>query len=107
MCAGETRMKRSHTLLMLATIVVAGSIAFGQGQAYHPLGIDLAGYWSQFARQQDVGLGTAPGELGDYGGVRMSEGGRLPALAWRASRLTRRRLACAGYVPPHVFYGPG
>src|SRR2546427_443391 len=104
---GATRMTRSHALLMLGTIVAAAALAFGQGQAYHPLGIDLAGYWSQFARQQDVGLGTAAGELGDYGGVPISEAGRLSALAWSASRLTLPQHQCVGYVTPYVFYGPG
>src|SRR2546428_12771391 len=86
--AGATRMTRSHALLMLATIVVAATLAFGQGQAYHPLGIDLAGYWSQFARQQDVGLGTAAGELGDYGGVFLNNAGRLSWLGRGFSPLT-------------------
>src|SRR3989449_8630782 len=104
---GATRMTRSHALLMLATIVAAATLAFGQGQAYHPLGIDLAGYWSQFARQQDVGLGTAAGELGDYGGVPISDAGRLSALAWSASRLTLPQHQCVGYVTPYVFSAPG
>src|SRR2546426_10478728 len=104
--AGATRMTRSHALLMLATIVVAATLAFGQGQAYHPLGIDLAGYWSQFARQQDVGLGTAAGELGDYGGGPINEGGRLSALAWTASRLAFPPHQCWGSLTPDVFYRP-
>src|SRR2546428_8143473 len=95
--AGATRMTRSHALLMLATIVVAATLAFGQGQAYHPLGIDLAGYWSQFARQQDVGLGTAAGELGDYGGVPISGAGRPSALAGGASPPTPPQNQCVGY----------
>ncbi len=100
-------MTRSHAACIFLTIVAAATLAFGQGQAYHPLGIDLAGYWSQFARQQDVGLGTAAGELGDYGGVPISEAGRLSALAWSASRLTLPQHQCVGYVTPYVFYGPG
>src|SRR5438093_12493251 len=100
-------MKRSHVLLILATIVVAATRAFGQRQAYHPLGIDLAGYWSQFASQQDVGLGTAAGELGDYGGLPISEAGRLSALAGSASRLTLPQHPRVGCVTPYVFYGPG
>jgi len=100
-------MNRSRVALMLVGIAVAGSLAFGQGQAYHPLGIDLSGYWSQFARQQDAGLGTAAGVLGDYGGVPISEAGRLHALAWSASRLTLPQHQCVGYVPPYVFSGPG
>jgi len=95
-------MKRFLVLLMLAT-----GFAFGQGQAYNPLGLDLSGYWSQFARQQDAGLGTAAGDLGDFGGVPISEAGRLLALAWSASRLTLPQHQCVGYVTPYVFSGPG
>src|SRR2546428_12886286 len=101
---GATRMTRSHALLMLATIVVAATLAFGQGQAYHPLGIDLAGYWSQFARQQDVGLGTAAGELGDYGGVPISEAGCLAALAWGAFRVDFAPKSLGGYGTTDVFF---
>src|SRR2546425_4259853 len=96
--AGATRMTRSHALLILATIVAAATLAFGQGQAYHPLGIDLAGYWSQFARQQDVGLGTAAGELGDYGGHPISEGGGLSGPGGSASPDTLPRQHLAGKV---------
>src|SRR3989442_8969463 len=99
-------MNSSRVALLLVGIAITGSLAFGQGQAYHPLGIDLAGYWSQFARQQDVGLGTAAGELGDYGGVPISEAGRLAALAWGASRLTLPPHPCVGYVAPYVFFRP-
>jgi len=58
---------------MLAMIVLAGVTAFGQGQAYNPLGVDFSGYWSQFGRNQDAGLGTAAGDLGDYTGIPLSE----------------------------------
>ena len=37
-------MKRFFALLLMAT-----GLAFGQGQVYNPLGLDLSGYWSQFA----------------------------------------------------------
>ena len=100
-------MKTSHAALILITVAVAGSLAFGQGQAYHPLGIDFYGYWTQFGRQQDAGLGTAAGDLVDYGGIPVSEAGRLTALAWSASRLTLPQHQCVGYNVPYVFYAPG
>jgi cyclase len=100
-------MKRFHTALIFIMVAIAGSLAFGQGQAYHPLGIDLSGYWTQFGRQQDSGLGTAAGDLVDYGGVPVSEAGRLSALAWSASRWTLPQHQCVGYIPPYVFYAPG
>src|SRR3989442_13691766 len=104
---GATRMTRSHALLMLATIVAAATLAFGQGQAYNPLGIDLSGYWSQFARQQDAGLGTAAGDLGDYGGVPIKEAGRVFARGWGALRLTLPQHTCVRNVTPYVFSAPG
>src|SRR5229473_1157914 len=93
---GADGMKRSHAAWMLVTVALAGSLAFGQGQAYHPLGIDFSGYWTQFGRQQDAALGTAAGDLVDYGGVPLSEAGRLTALAWSASRLTLPQHQCVG-----------
>ena len=100
-------MKRSHIAWILILAAIAGGLAFGQGQAYRPLGIDFSGYWTQFGRQQDSGLGTAAGDLVDYGGVPVSEAGRLSALAWSASRLTLPQHQCVGYIPPYVFYAPG
>jgi cyclase len=100
-------VKRSHGAWMVATVALASSVAFGQGQSYHPLGIDFSGYWSQLGRHQDAGLGTAAGELIDYGGVPVSEAGRLYALAWSASRLTLPQHQCVGYVAPYVFVAPG
>src|ERR1700680_3890150 len=92
---------------MVATIVLSSGPAFGQGQAYRPLGVDFSGYWSQFVRHQDAGLGTAAGDLVDYGGIPLSEAGRLYALAWSVSRLTSPQQQCVGYVNPYVFVAPG
>jgi cyclase len=100
-------MKRSSIALILAVVALAGGLVFGQGQAYSPLGIDLTGYWIQLGRQQDAGLGTAAGDLVDFGGVPLSEAGRLGALAWSASRLLLPQHQCIGYIPPYVFYAPG
>jgi len=62
-------MTRSSITLILVIITLASGFVFGQGQAYSPLGIDLTGYWIQLGRQQDAGLGTAAGDLVDFGGV--------------------------------------
>src|SRR5438093_10037424 len=100
-------MKRSTIALILAGITLACGFVFGQGQAYSPLGMDLSGYWVQLGRQQDAGLGTAAGDLVDFGGVPVSAAGRLSALAWSASRLLLPQHQCIGYIPPYVFYAPG
>jgi len=80
-------MKKSSIALIVGIVTLLSGFVFGQGQAYSPLGIDLSGYWVQLGRQQDAGLGTAAGDLVDFGGVPVSAAGRLSALAWSASRL--------------------
>jgi cyclase len=100
-------MKSSNVVWMLALILLSGGTAFGQGQAYNSLGVDFSGYWSQLGRNQDAGLGTAAGELGDYTGVPLSEAGRLHALAFSASQFAAPHHICFGYVAPYVFVAPG
>jgi len=91
-------MKTLRSAWMLAGAVLAAGAAFGQG-------LDLSGYW-QSGRQQDAGLGTAAGEMLDFGGIPVSEAGRLYALAWTASRLSLRQHQCTGYVNPYLFIAP-
>ena len=100
-------MKRWKVPGILAMAVLSAGMAFGQGQAYYPLGVDMSGYWAQMGRNQDAGLGTAAGDLGDYTGVPLSEAGRLHALAWSASELTLPQHQCIGYVEPYMFVAPG
>lgn len=100
-------MKRSNILEMLAMIMLAAGAAFGQGQAYNSLGVDFSGYWSQLGRNQDSGLGTAAGDLGDFTGIPLSEAGRLHALAFSASQFAAPEHICFGYVAPYVFVAPG
>ena len=56
-------MKKSSIALTVVLITLVSGFAYGQGQAYSPLGLDLSGYWVQLGRQQDAGLGTAAGDL--------------------------------------------
>ena len=100
-------MKSPHILEILAMTVLAAGTAFGQGQAYNSLGVDFSGYWSQLGRNQDAGLGTAAGDLGDYTGIPLSEAGRLHALAFDASSFAVPGHICFGYVAPYVFVAPG
>lgn len=100
-------MKSLNVACTLVGVALIGAVVFGQGQAYQPLGVDLSGYWTQLNRQQDARLGTAAGDLVDFGGVPVSEAGRLLALSWTASRLTLPQHHCIGYTVPYVFYAPG
>jgi len=95
--------------LIAAWLLLAGACAAGFAQALagsQVSGLDLSGAWVP-SRQQDAGLGTAAGELIDWGGLPINEAVRLYALAWDASRLTVRQHQCAGYVPPYFYVAPG
>jgi glyoxylase-like metal-dependent hydrolase (beta-lactamase superfamily II) len=83
----------------------ASAFSWAQGPAQLP-GLDLSGYWVP-GGNQDAGLGTAAGELVDYGGIPVNEADRLFALAYSASRLTLPQHQCTGYVPPYMFVAPG
>jgi glyoxylase-like metal-dependent hydrolase (beta-lactamase superfamily II) len=90
---------------LLLAAALAGGVALGQGPAQPP-GLDLSGFWAP-GGHQDAGLGTAAGELVDYGGIPVNEANRLFALAYSASRLTLPQHQCTGYVPPYMYVAPG
>jgi hypothetical protein len=92
-------MKSLRCAGVLSAAVLSVGAAFSQG-------LDFSGYW-QPGKQQDAGLGTAAGEMLDYGGIPVSEAGRLYSLAWTASRLSLRQHQCTGYVSPYLFVAPG
>lgn len=101
--------------LLLAAMLISAA-AFGQsdfGSGFGQLGLgplvngtDLSGSWFP-GRNQDPGLGTAAGELVNYGGIPLNEASRIYALSWRASRQTVKQQQCMGYVPPYFWYAPG
>ncbi len=97
-------------ILLLSGIFLA-AIGLGQGLDFsgrtnQPAGIDLSGTWYP-QPGQDANLFTASGALVDYGGVPLSEAGRLYALAWSPSRIQGRQHQCMGYVPPYTYNQPG
>lgn len=100
-------MRISNIVEPLVAVVLTTGVVWGQGQALNSLGVDFSGYWSQFGRQQDTGLGTAAGDLGDFTGVPLSEAGRLHALSFSASQFVIPQHVCFGYVAPYVFVAPG
>ena len=91
--------------LPLAALVLAQGLDFS-GRTNQPAGIDLSGTWYP-QPGQDSNLFTASGSLVEYGGIPLSEAGRLYALAWSPSRIQGRQHQCMGYVPPYTYNQPG
>ena len=91
---------RCIALSFLMTLWIGA--AFGQEPAQQASGLDISGNWFNAATQ---GGGQTP--LVDYGGVPVSDAGRLYGLAWSASRLTVRQQQCTGYTPPYMLHGGG
>ena len=100
-------MKAIHAASMLLSGMLASAIAFGQGPGRPPQssGLDISGSWFDIFHQE---LGrTAGGNLVEYAGVPINEGGRLYALAWDPSRFTVRQQQCAAYTPEFLLFGGG
>ncbi|MBZ5576205.1 MAG: hypothetical protein LAP40_06565 [Acidobacteriia bacterium] len=107
------QMKRRWTIAASTglLLVLPSVFAFGQGLDFSghtglPAGIDISGAWYPLPFQ-DSGLITASGALAEYGGIPLSEAGRLYALAWNPSRIQGRQHQCMGYVPPYTYNQPG
>ncbi len=96
-------MTTSCAVRVLATWSFVGAL-FGQGPPQQS-GIDISGNWSTLVHQEP--LRTASGMLGEYGGIPISEAGRLSSLAWDASRMTVRQQQCAAYVTPYLMFTGG
>ena len=88
-----------------AALALAQGLDFA-GRTGQPAGIDITGSWYP-QPGQDSGLITASGALLEYGGIPLSEAGRLYALAWNPSRIQGRQHQCMGYVPPYTYDQPG
>jgi glyoxylase-like metal-dependent hydrolase (beta-lactamase superfamily II) len=92
-------------LSVVATLLFAQGLDFS-GRTNQPAGVDLSGTWYP-QPGQDSNLFTASGALVEYGGIPLSEAGRLYALAWSPSRIQGRQHQCMGYVPPYTYNQPG
>jgi len=86
-----------------AVILMAGAV-FGQDSIRQTSGIDISGTWTTEA---STGIGGAQIMLADYGGVPMSEAGRIYALTWDPSRWTSRQQQCIAYEPTRLLHGGG
>ena len=81
----------------LATAVAIAAPAFAQ--------MSLVGEWSPRYHEDQPDRIPGP-ELGDYTGLPLTDGARLAADSWDASRLTLREHQCKVHNGPYILHGP-
>jgi len=77
--------------------VLAGGVAYGQ--------VDLSGNWGPVFHEDAPERGPGP-ELVNYLGLPITDGARLYAESWDASRLTLPEHQCRVHVSPYIYRGP-
>ena len=96
-------MKTTCPAAMLLAALFTSVLAFGQRPAQSS-GIDITGDWFTGG---NIGESNAFVMLVEYGGIPLSEAGRLYALTWDSSRMTLRQQQCAQYDPTRLLHGGG
>jgi len=84
-------------LIVLAAALALATPAFAQ--------VSLVGEWSPRYHEDQPDRIPGP-ELGDYTGLPLTEGARLAADSWDASRLTLREHQCKVHNGPYILHGP-
>jgi hypothetical protein len=84
-------------ILALAVTLAATSPAWAQ--------MSLVGEWSPRYHEDQPDRIPGP-ELGDYTGLPLTDGARLAADSWDASRLTLREHQCKVHNGPYILHGP-
>jgi hypothetical protein len=90
-------MKGTAFGVALATAVALATPAFAQ--------VSLVGEWSPRYHEDQPDRIPGP-ELGDYTGLPLTDGARLSADSWDASRLTLREHQCKVHNGPYILHGP-
>jgi hypothetical protein len=82
---------------VMVSLTLAARPAFAQ--------VSLIGDWGPRMHEDQPDRGPGP-ELGDYTGLPLTDGARLAADSWDASRLTLREHQCKVHNGPYIFHGP-
>jgi len=90
-------MRGTAVGVALATAVAIAAPAFAQ--------VSLVGEWSPRYHEDQPDRIPGP-ELGDYTGLPLTDGARLAADSWDASRLTLREHQCKVHNGPYILHGP-
>ncbi len=96
-------MRTNHRAAVLLAAMLTSVAAFGQRPPQQS-GLDISGDWFTGG---NMGESNAFVMLVEYGGIPLSEAGRLYALTWDSSRMTLRQQQCAQYDPTRLLHGGG
>jgi hypothetical protein len=94
-------------MMLVRRIVVAGVVMLSVTLAPRPVfaQVSLDGAWGPRMHEDQPDRGPGP-ELGDYTGLPITDGARLAADSWDASRLSLREHQCKVHIGPYIFHGP-
>jgi hypothetical protein len=84
-----------------AVVLVAGVVTATPARAQ----LSLTGEWSPRYHEDQPDRIPGP-DLGDYTGLPLTDGARLAADSWDASRLTLREHQCKVHIAPYILHGP-
>ena len=95
------------TLVLLPALALLGLSASAQtaGAFIASPGVDLSGNWAPVIHE-DFGERIPGPELANYAGLPITDGARLFAESWDASRLTLPEHQCQAHVAPYIYRGP-
>src|ERR1700685_481771 len=92
-----TEVLRRKQMRWPLLVLMLASPAFAQ--------ISLTGEWGPLYHEDQPERIQGP-ELGDYLGTPITEGARLFAESWDASRLTLQEHQCRVHISPYIYRGP-
>ena len=100
-------MFRKLTLVTLAALMLFHHSARAQsaGAFVAAPGLDLSGNWAPIVHEDQPERGPGPA-LVDYAGLPITDGARMFALSWDASRLTLPEHQCQVHVVSYIYRGP-
>lgn len=93
--------------ISILAAALAGGLGLAQNTgAFNPLpALDLSGNWTSILNE-DVPERIPGPELVNYSGLPITDGARLFAESWDASRLTLPEHQCQVHVSPYIYRGP-
>src|SRR5579871_4570342 len=93
---------RLAAMIFVMTLPYPTASAQSAGQS---LGLDLSGIWTPVLHEDFPERIPGP-ELANYAGLPITDGARLWAESWDASRLTLPEHQCQVHVVPYIYRGP-
>jgi hypothetical protein len=101
----EVIVGKGFVLLVAAALSSVGMMAQSAGAFSASPGVDLSGNWAPVIHE-DFGERIPGPELANYAGLPITDGARMFAESWDASRLTLPEHQCQAHVAPYIYRGP-